>query len=168
MTPTVVVVMGVSGVGKTTIGMALARHLGWTFLEADDDHPPLPMVESQNGLVAGQGQAGPLLVIVPERRFRRGQIIGGQPHDAAGEGRRARRRLGPLAQQCRDPVERIALVPRDSLHDSRFGGCIGPPRVRPAVGQQDQAPLAPFQPRRHMQRRNPVPLDQRQDRTGHG
>ena len=38
MTPTVVVVMGVSGVGKSTIGVALARHLGWTFLEADDDH----------------------------------------------------------------------------------------------------------------------------------
>lgn len=32
--------MGVSGVGKTTIGEALARELGWRFLDADDYHPP--------------------------------------------------------------------------------------------------------------------------------
>ena len=32
--------MGVSGVGKTTIGKALADELGWAFLDADDFHPP--------------------------------------------------------------------------------------------------------------------------------
>jgi gluconokinase len=32
--------MGVSGAGKTTIGQALALRLGWTFLDADDFHPP--------------------------------------------------------------------------------------------------------------------------------
>lgn len=36
----VVVLMGVSGVGKTTVGVALARELGWPFVEADDFHPP--------------------------------------------------------------------------------------------------------------------------------
>jgi gluconokinase len=30
--------MGVSGAGKTTIGEALARELGWRFLDADDYH----------------------------------------------------------------------------------------------------------------------------------
>ena len=35
----IVVVMGVSGVGKTTIGEALARALGWRYLDADDYHP---------------------------------------------------------------------------------------------------------------------------------
>jgi gluconokinase len=35
----IVVVMGVSGVGKTTVGIALARRLGWHFLDADDFHP---------------------------------------------------------------------------------------------------------------------------------
>jgi gluconokinase len=35
----IVVVMGVSGVGKTTIGEALAGKLGWPFLDADDYHP---------------------------------------------------------------------------------------------------------------------------------
>ena len=36
----IVVLMGVSGVGKTTLGEALARELGWRFLDADDYHPP--------------------------------------------------------------------------------------------------------------------------------
>jgi gluconokinase len=36
----IVIVMGVSGVGKTTVGQALARELGWRFLDADDYHPP--------------------------------------------------------------------------------------------------------------------------------
>jgi len=36
----IVVVMGVSGVGKTTIGKALARELGWRFIDADRYHPP--------------------------------------------------------------------------------------------------------------------------------
>src|SRR6266850_1191258 len=31
----IVVVMGVSGVGKTTIGRALARELGWHFIDTD-------------------------------------------------------------------------------------------------------------------------------------
>ena len=36
----IVVLMGVSGSGKTTLGEALARHLGWRFIDADDFHPP--------------------------------------------------------------------------------------------------------------------------------
>lgn len=35
----IVVVMGVSGAGKTTIGEALAIALGWPFVEGDDFHP---------------------------------------------------------------------------------------------------------------------------------
>ena len=35
----IVLVMGVSGVGKTTIGEALAQALGWRFVDADDYHP---------------------------------------------------------------------------------------------------------------------------------
>ena len=31
--------MGVSGSGKTTIGQALAKQLGWRYLDADDYHP---------------------------------------------------------------------------------------------------------------------------------
>ena len=34
----VVILMGVSGVGKTTVGVALAHALGWGFFDADDFH----------------------------------------------------------------------------------------------------------------------------------
>jgi len=36
----IVVVMGVSGSGKNTIGEPLARRLGWKFIDGDDYHPP--------------------------------------------------------------------------------------------------------------------------------
>ena len=36
----IVLVMGVSGSGKTTIGRPLAERLGWRFIDADDYHPP--------------------------------------------------------------------------------------------------------------------------------
>ena len=36
----ILVVMGVSGSGKSTIGGLLAKHLGWKFLDADEYHPP--------------------------------------------------------------------------------------------------------------------------------
>jgi gluconokinase len=38
--PLVVVVMGVSGSGKTTVASMLAGRLHWPFAEADDFHPP--------------------------------------------------------------------------------------------------------------------------------
>jgi gluconokinase len=34
----VVIIFGVSGAGKTTIGQLLAEELGWRFYEADDFH----------------------------------------------------------------------------------------------------------------------------------
>ena len=36
----IVVLMGVSGAGKTTIGALLSQRLGWPLLDADDFHPP--------------------------------------------------------------------------------------------------------------------------------
>jgi len=36
----ILIVMGVSGCGKTTIGSRLAEDLGWFFLDADDFHSP--------------------------------------------------------------------------------------------------------------------------------
>lgn len=36
----ILVIMGVAGSGKTTIGLALAEALDWVFADADDFHPP--------------------------------------------------------------------------------------------------------------------------------
>ena len=39
--PGVIIVMGVAGAGKTTIGSLLAHELGWDFYDADDFHSEL-------------------------------------------------------------------------------------------------------------------------------
>jgi len=36
----IIVVMGVTGSGKTTIGTLLAQQLGWNYADADDFHSP--------------------------------------------------------------------------------------------------------------------------------
>jgi gluconokinase len=45
----VVVIMGVAGVGKSTVASALALRLGWTFLEADDDHSAANIAKMRSG-----------------------------------------------------------------------------------------------------------------------
>ena len=45
----ILVLMGVSGSGKTTVGKVLARDLGWTFIEADDFHPAANVEKMRRG-----------------------------------------------------------------------------------------------------------------------
>ena len=45
----ILVVMGVSGSGKSTVGAALAASLGWRFLDADDFHPPANVAKMAAG-----------------------------------------------------------------------------------------------------------------------
>lgn len=44
-----IVVMGVSGSGKTTVGEALARALGWRFIEGDAFHPAANVAKMSAG-----------------------------------------------------------------------------------------------------------------------
>jgi gluconokinase len=46
----IVLVMGVAGVGKTTIGAALAQALGARFIDADDYHPPQNVAKMKAGI----------------------------------------------------------------------------------------------------------------------
>ncbi len=46
----IVIVFGVSGAGKTTIGKLLAEELGWQFYEADDFHPRANIEKMRSGL----------------------------------------------------------------------------------------------------------------------
>lgn len=45
-----IIVMGVSGSGKSTIGAMLARELGWQFYDADDFHPPANREKMAQGI----------------------------------------------------------------------------------------------------------------------
>ena len=44
-----IIIFGVSGAGKTTVGKLLARELGWQFLEADDFHPAANIEKMRSG-----------------------------------------------------------------------------------------------------------------------
>src|SRR3954451_5465713 len=46
---TVIVVMGVAGSGKTTVGTALAVALGWRFVEGDDHHAEASVAKMARG-----------------------------------------------------------------------------------------------------------------------
>jgi gluconokinase len=45
----IVILFGVSGAGKTTVGKLLARELGWRFIEADDFHPATNIEKMRSG-----------------------------------------------------------------------------------------------------------------------
>jgi gluconokinase len=45
-----IVVMGVSGCGKSTVGRLIAKRLGATFLDADDFHPPANVARMRAGI----------------------------------------------------------------------------------------------------------------------
>jgi gluconokinase len=46
----VIIIFGVSGAGKTTVGELLARELGWHFYEADDFHSPANIEKMRGGV----------------------------------------------------------------------------------------------------------------------
>jgi len=57
----IVVVMGVSGAGKTTVGSLLAGQLGWTFADADDFHPPSNVEKIRRGVPLSDDDRQPWL-----------------------------------------------------------------------------------------------------------
>jgi gluconokinase len=62
----VLVVMGVSGVGKTTLGRALAERLGWAFEEGDELHPPANIAKMKAGIPLTDADRAPWLDAVGE------------------------------------------------------------------------------------------------------
>jgi gluconokinase len=61
MKPRFFLVMGVSGCGKSSVGMALARSLGWDFYDADDFHPPENIVKMADGIPLNDSDRAPWL-----------------------------------------------------------------------------------------------------------
>lgn len=60
-TPHVVVVMGVAGTGKTTVGPLLAAALGVPYAEGDDFHPPENITKMSAGTPLGDADRWPWL-----------------------------------------------------------------------------------------------------------
>ena len=65
--------MGVSGVGKTTVGEMLARDLGWPFYDADELHPTANVEKMRRGIALTDADRAPWLAAIREliRELRR-------------------------------------------------------------------------------------------------
>ena len=59
-----IVVMGVSGAGKTSVGVALADRLGLDFVDADDLHPPANVEKMRAGTALADADRMPWLDLV--------------------------------------------------------------------------------------------------------
>jgi len=57
----IIVVIGVTGSGKTTVGRLLARKLGWKYFDADDFHPPANVDKMRSGIALDDGDRQPWL-----------------------------------------------------------------------------------------------------------
>jgi len=57
----VVILIGVAGSGKTTIGRALAQRYGWRFVDADDHHAPAAIAKMSAGIALTDADRAPWL-----------------------------------------------------------------------------------------------------------
>ncbi len=63
----VLVLMGVSGTGKTTVGKVLADELGWAFVEGDDYHPAANVEKMRAGIPLTDVDRCPWLMALRQR-----------------------------------------------------------------------------------------------------
>lgn len=75
--PVVVVVMGVSGAGKTTLGRALATALDWDFADGDGFHPPANLAKLRAGTPLDDTDRAPWLAALRAEIDRR--LAAGSP-----------------------------------------------------------------------------------------
>lgn len=100
----VIVVMGVAGAGKTTVGRALAEALGWSFIDADDHHSAENVALMRQGIALTDEDRVPWLASVRD----------------AIEARLARDGRAVVACSALKHAYRAALVPANSADAVRF------------------------------------------------
>jgi gluconokinase len=59
--PVIIILMGVAGAGKTTVGRILARELGWPFYDGDDFHLPGNVAKMRRGIPLADADRAPWL-----------------------------------------------------------------------------------------------------------
>lgn len=116
----IVVMAGVSGSGKTTIGMLLAAHLGWPFEDGDALHPAANIAKMRAGIPLTDSDRRPWLA-----------ALGAWMDQQIAVGRSAVVACSALKRSYRDQL------------------CHGRPEVRVVILDVDQATLAARLTARH-------------------
>ena len=74
---TVLLLMGVSGSGKTTVALELRRILGWPYMEGDDLHPPANVAKMRSGHPLNDADRLPWLLAIA--RWIDDRLAAGEP-----------------------------------------------------------------------------------------
>ena len=110
----VVILMGVTGTGKTTVGKLLTARLGWSFVEADDFHPPANVEKMHRGIPLDYADRRPWLGrprprgrVRLDNRFRERDRADGGVLEVSERVRVAERRPNPLSvgKMCLTGIE---------------------------------------------------------------
>lgn len=105
----IVILMGVTGSGKTTVGRRLAEALGWSFYDADDFHPPANVAMMRAGIPLTDKEREPWLAALAA--LIRDLLIAGQSAALACSALKAayRARLTAAAEANPDAVQFVYL-----------------------------------------------------------
>ena len=60
----ILIIAGVAGCGKTTVGKVIASRLGWTFADADDMHPEANIAKMRAGVPLTEADRKPWLLVI--------------------------------------------------------------------------------------------------------
>jgi gluconokinase len=89
----VILVMGTTGAGKTTVGKLIGKRLGWTFLDADDFHPQANIEKMKHGIPLTDADRAPWLTNIHSRL-----------HELSAEGKNAVLACSALKQSYRETL----------------------------------------------------------------
>ena len=135
-----IILMGVSGSGKTTIGERLGQALGWPYYDADDFHPPENVERMRHGIALTDEDRKPWLAalarLIVEALSRNQSILLG----CSALKKAYREQLKPPADDLPEvvPVQAVPAVASfqaDADHPRCFEDVEVPRGSRPAVGE---------------------------------
>jgi len=117
----IVVVAGVAGSGKTTVGQVLATRLGWIFADGDSFHPAASVAKMRAGLALTDDDRGPWLAAISS--WMDDVIASGQSAVLAGSALKRRYRDELLAG--REQVQLVFLVISKGKCEARLAARTG-------------------------------------------